>query len=608
MQTTKLVVLLVTLCLWAGCDSGFNPLDPDPNDGATQDPTVLNLSFEQVTPDAKPKRWNTGGDGYSVSVVESPVYHGARSLYMGHYSGDGFGVATATFPLEDARGRTLKFFGHIKTENVTEDWAGLWMRVDGPDGETLAFDNMYDRGVTGTTDWKRVEIELPVATNALSIYFGALLTGNGVAWFDAFSFEVGGAAYQPPLLFDINAAQLHWLEQNARVFDTEEPGSAFGDLTFLEEMVGSARIVSLGEGTHGTREFFKMKHRITEFLANQMDFTLFAIEANMPESRAINRYVLHGEGDPRLALDGIYFWTWNTREVLDMIEWMRSFNASGQGQIQFLGFDAQIPTVASRNVEAFVDEVEPSYSQAARVSYDVVRRVYGARVRSYTDPNVVVDEEAWIIEASKVLTHLESQRADYLRIKPASEVDWAIQDARVVLQSAEPLWRDRSMADNVDWILEHSPPEAKIVLWAHNGHVSRRPRQMGRYLADRHGAEMVVFAFAFHEGRYTARGSSGLGTYTTSASEVGSAEWAFHSTGSPRFTLDLRRASPDNPASSWLTRPLEFRSIGAVARSYAFYSTVLTDEYDSVIFFDQTTPSQLLAGSMASPARLPAVR
>jgi hypothetical protein len=72
----------------------------------------------------------------------------------------------------------------------------------------------------------------------------------------------------------------------------------------------------MGEATHGSREFFQMKHRMLEFLAEKMGFTVFAIEANWPESLAVNDFVLNGEGDPAVALAGMYFWTWNTEEVL----------------------------------------------------------------------------------------------------------------------------------------------------------------------------------------------------------------------------------------------------------------------------------------------------
>src|SRR4029450_5293537 len=126
------------------------------------------------------------------------------------------------------------------------------------------------------------------------------------------------------------------------------------DLRPLKNLVRNARIVALGEGTHGTSEFFRMKHRILEFLATEMGFTIFAIEANMPEAYRVNDFVLTGRGDPKALLKGMYFWTWNTQEVLDMILWMRDFNQSGKGRIEFTGFDMQTPTVAMQIVRDFV--------------------------------------------------------------------------------------------------------------------------------------------------------------------------------------------------------------------------------------------------------------
>ena len=156
-----------------------------------------------------------------------------------------------------------------------------------------------------------------------------------------------------PARFVSTEEQLDWIHAHAVPFDRAEPGQGWDDLMPLKEIVGDARIVALGEGTHGTREFFQMKHRITEFLANEMGFTVFAIEANMPEARQVNRYVLTGEGDPKKALAGMYFWTWNTQEVLDMIEWMRAFNASGQRRIAIWGLDMQTPDVAMDSVRRF---------------------------------------------------------------------------------------------------------------------------------------------------------------------------------------------------------------------------------------------------------------
>lgn len=135
----------------------------------------------------------------------------------------------------------------------------------------------------------------------------------------------------------------------------------------LSSVIGDARIVAMGEATHGTREFFRMKHRTLEFLTEKMGFTVFAMEANWPESLAVNDYVLNGKGDPAAALAGMYFWTWNTEEVLDMIRWMRTYNENPAHtrKLKFLGFDMQTARVAVSNVEEYLQKVDPEEARLA---------------------------------------------------------------------------------------------------------------------------------------------------------------------------------------------------------------------------------------------------
>lgn len=567
--------------------------------------TYLNLDFEESIPNGKPKGWYAGGQGYEVEVDTTTVYSGAKSLHMRWVQEGQFGVATSTFPLEDARGRTVRYSGYIKTESVTDGYAGLWWRVDGENRAMLAFDNMSDRGPRSTTPWTQYAIELEVDSSAVNINFGVLMPGKGEAWFDGLQVELDGMVYaqEAPERFVPSEAQLDWLRTHALAFETAQPGQGWEDLTSLKKVVGDARIVSLGEGTHGTREFFQMKHRITDFLANEMGFTIFAIEANMPEARQVNRYVLTGQGDPKKALAGMYFWTWNTQEVLDMIEWMRAFNASGKGRIEFWGFDMQTPTVAMDSVRSFVDRRDPAYAETLAQAYEKIEEALQTRRNAGNAAAMrQLDLEPWREGAQQVLDHLTVNRDRYLKTADPMEVAWAIQQARIVLQAVGPFIpgapsRDESMADNVDWILEHTPSDTKIVLWAHNGHVGKRLgsfKSMGHFLDERHGDEMIVFGFAFHEGTYTATGQQGLGTYGTSPSEAGSLEWAFHQTGMPRFILDLRQASEDDPNAAWLHQRLDFRSIGAIAMDYAFSPVIVTEPYDALIFFDQSHPSVLL--------------
>jgi len=106
-----------------------------------------------------------------------------------------------------------------------------------------------------------------------------------------------------------NKAVVEWVGAHAVRLQTPEAGHGFADMQPLKKMIGDARIVSLGEATHGSREFFQLKHRMLEFLATEMGFTIFSIEANMPEAYRLNDYVLTGRGDPAKLIKGMYFWT-----------------------------------------------------------------------------------------------------------------------------------------------------------------------------------------------------------------------------------------------------------------------------------------------------------
>jgi erythromycin esterase len=576
--------------------------------------TTLNLDFESRGDDpSMPDGWFVGGQGYEIKLDEADRRSGKVSLRMTRTQEGGFGVATSMVPVKLARGKTIRFSGAIKTDDVQTGYAGLWLRVDGPNGKVLGFDNMSvrtekgqnvedDRGVKGTTPWKRYTIEVPVDPAATNINFGCLHTGDGTAWFDALALDLDGKPYDA-LREEAEAAlapkpeQIEWLKQNAMPFTTAEAGRGSADLKPLKAMIGEAHIVALGEATHGTAEFFQMKHRLTEFLASEMGFTVFAIEASMPEAFRLNDFVLRGEGDPKELLKGMYFWTWNTQEVLDMILWMREFNKSGKGRIEFLGFDMQEPKVAAENVRRFVAKADPEYAKTLEEKYADLKMY----ARWMTQGGQEQPSAGKLIAgAGDVLAHLEHERDGLVKAADTPSVEWVIQNARVVMQAVTLLkgsgdHRDRCMAENVDWILAHRPTGTKIVLWAHNGHVARRPGAMGGFLAERHGKDMVVCGFAFHEGRYTAvaRGV-GLQENVAGPSQPGSVEWAFHQAGLPRAVLDLRKVEKASPASAWLTEPIPHRNIGALAMGSVFVENDLPASYDLLIFFDQTRASVLL--------------
>lgn len=528
-------------------------------------------------------------------------------------------------------------------------------------------------------------------------------------------------------------AFVDWARAHAIALKTVEAGNGFDDMQRLGPIVGDARIVALGEATHGTHEFFQFKHRMLEFLSTQKGFTIFSIEANMPEAYRLNDYVLHGTGDPKALLKGMYFWTWNTQEVLAMIEWMRQFNQSGKGHVEFTGFDMQTPTVSIEIVRTFLEAHQPSYLDAVNPIYAQIAskasggRAFGLGTASfplgvaagkhinysgyiksdgvtegwsglwwrvdgdaakilafdnmqgrgitgttpwtryeisidvpanarkinfgvlhpgngtvwfdslqvevdgvpYADHNafdldfesetprgfyaggegyeVVIDKAVahtgkqslrsrsveahgttensadLQMHAATICRYLEDERAWLTKQADAHEVDWIIQNARLVEQytrlKGNVNARDEAMAENVKWIVDHNPG-AKVVVWAHNGHVGRGPnesfRPMGSYLSKWFGKDYVTFGFAFNEGSFRSREmGKDLREFTVGSAPDGSLDRALASTGIPILALDLRQLPTQGAVAEWLDQPHLTRSIGAI------YSDQSPDNYFS---------------------------
>jgi erythromycin esterase len=406
-----------------------------------------------------------------------------------------------------------------------------------------------------------------------------------------------------------------WLAANAMRLSTVEAGHGFADLQPLKKTVGQARIVSLGEATHGTREFFQLKHRMLEFLVSEMGFNIFAIEATMPESFDINEYVLTGKGDPAKGLAGIYFWTWDTEEVLELIQWMRRYNADPRHtrKVKFYGFDMQSGARAAKVTLAYLRRVGSPLAEAAE-------RELGIIADPYTEPEfqrLPKEKKAAAAETVKaILSDFDGRKQEYVRRTGADEWAVARQHARVLSQNIELQSqdffapgsfnvRDRSMAENVGWILEHEGPGAKAVLWAHNGHVAAHEEGgiawMGSHLRRTFGAEMVVFGFAFNRGGFQAvempfPSERGLRAFNVEAAPPESLDAVLAAAGLQQAAIDLRALPKDGPVAKWFAEPRATRSIGA-GYGDAFAANFFAKEnapkvYDALLFVERTTAAR----------------
>jgi erythromycin esterase len=156
----------------------------------------------------------------------------------------------------------------------------------------------------------------------------------------------------------------------------------------------------------------------------------------------------------------------------------------------------------------------------------------------------------------------------------------------------EFLVRDEAMADNIAWILEQNP-HARMVVWAHNAHISRGKDWMGSHLAERFGDQYVAFGFTTAHGRYVAYANGTLGANELLEPPTGSIESFFDATGEPRLVLDLRLSKTTGP-SGWLRERRMVRGIGAVATERQFAPHDVTQLWDALIYIRDTTPARQL--------------
>ena len=399
-----------------------------------------------------------------------------------------------------------------------------------------------------------------------------------------------------------------WLQANAVGLASIQPGSDFADMAPLKARLKDARVVAMGEATHATREFFQFKHRMFQFLVQELGFTVFAIEGNWPESLKVNEYVLEGKGDPAEALAGLYFWTWQTEEVLELIRWMRHYNQdpTHKRKLRFYGFDMQTPGVAEANVLKYLQRVDTECREKAAQTFAVLGPDGGNE--AYENSPVEIKHRT-AESVAAILRRFDERKQDYIGRSSQDEWTMARQNMVIVKQAEGKLGdqnekgralRDQAMAENVKWILDQEPSGTKIMLWAHNGHIAGDapgPPPMGAHLRRIFGDRVVLCGFLFNRGSFRANDTGKMSTFTLGAPPIGSLDATFAAIRVPLFAVDLRHL-PDGKVASWFDAPHFSRQIGA-AYSEATAGVYLqrmraARAFDLLIFVEKTTPSRSL--------------
>ncbi len=390
----------------------------------------------------------------------------------------------------------------------------------------------------------------------------------------------------------------------------------------LLELVADASFVLLGEGSHGTHDFYHERAEITKRLITEKGFSAVAVEADWPDAYRVNRFV-RGDGDDRSADDALSgferfpTWMWRNTVVLDFVEWLRDANASrpANDRAGFFGLDLYSLFNSMEAVVEYLDRVDPEAARRARYRYACFEH-FGEDSQAYGYAASFDLSRSCEDEAVNQLVEMQRRAMEYLNRGKREDFFDAEQNARLVKNAEEyyrsmfrgrqSSWnlRDTHMAETVDTLvayLRRHGRQPKIVVWAHNSHLgdaratemgARGELNVGQLLRRKYGPETVLVGFTTYTGTVTA---------ATEWDDPGerkrvrpalrdSYELGFHETGIPRFFIPLREGARE---TALLSKPRLERAIGVIYRPDTervshYFRANMRDQFDAVYHLDET--------------------
>lgn len=403
----------------------------------------------------------------------------------------------------------------------------------------------------------------------------------------------------------------NWIADHSELFESIETA----DLSPLLERIGDARIVLIGEASHGTSEFYRMRQRITAELIRRKGFRRIGIEGDWPDVERVDEYVRGREPGTDWAWDAFDrfpSWMWRNREVLDFIEWLRGYNESREadsGQVALHGLDlyslylsihAVMEFFERRGDTAMLESALAHYSGI--LAYEPEPQEYGRAVHLGLEGK----QRKEVLAVLNDLFHQRLQAANGYREK----VFDAEQNARVVANAEEyyrsmfrrgsESWnlRDSHMYETMQNLLDMEGDRSKIVVWAHNSHLGdaratemslRGEHNIGQLAREDYGDEVYSIGFGTHTGTVAAADDWGgpVKQAAVNESQPGSHERTCHESAVPRFFLPMR---PARKQGIGFGEALE-RAIGVIYRPRSelvshYFEARLEDQFDEYVWFD----------------------
>jgi protein-L-isoaspartate(D-aspartate) O-methyltransferase len=396
------------------------------------------------------------------------------------------------------------------------------------------------------------------------------------------------------------------------------------NLESLLQRIGAARIVLLGEATHGTSEFYRMRARISRELIERKGFSFVAIEGDWPDAARIDHFVRHAEYAPSewMAFARFPVWMWRNRDVRAFVDWLRAHNADIEPakRVAFHGLDLYSLYNSIRSVLNYLDDIDPRSARIARQRYGCLTP-WQADPATYGHAALTGDFQTCEREVVSILTDLMHKQRAYAEHDGERFLD-AVQNARLVANAeryyrtmyygSRASWnlRDSHMFETLKTLLDFHGPKSRAIVWAHNSHVgdsaatemsSRGEFNIGQLCREEFGGEAYAIGFGTDHGTVAAASDwdGDMEVKAVRPAVPDSYERLCHEAGVRRFLLHLRNPIAANLAEG-LSRPRLERAIGVIYRPETelqshYFQAVLPRQFDEYIWFDETqavTPLQ----------------
>jgi protein-L-isoaspartate(D-aspartate) O-methyltransferase len=390
------------------------------------------------------------------------------------------------------------------------------------------------------------------------------------------------------------------------------------DLDPLLHRIGDARVVLIGEASHGTSEFYRMRARVTQRLIEAKGFGIVAAEADWPDAARIDNYVRHREVPPSewMAFARFPTWMWRNEETRAFIDWLHTRNASldyGQ-RTAFHGLDLYSLYTSVRAVIDYLESVDPDLAAIARQRYGCLSP-WEADPAAYGRAALRGSYHKCEHAVAHILTELLQKRQAYA-LRDGERFFDAAQNARLVANAEQyyrimyygsrASWnhRDSHMFETLKNALGHHGAKSKVVIWAHNSHIGdasatemgrRGEHNIGQLCREHFGKACYSIGLGTNDG--TVAAASGwdepMQIMDVRPAHPQSYERLFHMTNSPGLLLPLSQ-SKSAELREKLGKPRLERAIGVIYRPDSelashYFEAVLPRQFDEYIWIDRTS-------------------